>query len=221
MPSDPVRDEAERLVAAALAAVSLAARGLGGSRTSSFATGSAECCVCPVCRVIAAMRDPNADIAERLATGAGDLASGVASLLRSLSRPGPSASAEPSEADAFWDGLRQRSRADGDDDILREEDLDDEVWAAATRTPGAAEPAAPPPPMAKKAVKKAAKKAAAVPDPPPAKKVAKKAVKKAPGPASSGLRSAGSEATGATREDGASRGPGAGRAKASPRKMAP
>src|SRR5262245_61863063 len=86
---DPVRDEAERLVTAALAAVALAARGVGGGR---FATGSDECCVCPVCRVIAAMREPNADMTERLAAGAGDLASAVANLLRTLTRSANTAS---------------------------------------------------------------------------------------------------------------------------------
>jgi hypothetical protein len=89
----PVREEAERLVAAALAAVSTAARG-----TSGYATGSAECCVCPLCRVIAAMRDPNPEVAERLATGAGDLAAGVASLLRSFGGPRETSRPEPERA---------------------------------------------------------------------------------------------------------------------------
>ncbi|WP_432977446.1 hypothetical protein [Dactylosporangium sp. CA-233914] len=75
---DP-REEAERLVAAALAAVSMAARS-----TDGFATGSAECCVCPLCKAIAAARDPDPDLAERLATGAGDVAEGVASFLRAF-----------------------------------------------------------------------------------------------------------------------------------------
>jgi hypothetical protein len=171
--TDPVREEAERLVAAAMAAVSMAARGLGGrsrggpwstGAAGGFATGSAECCVCPVCRVIAAMREPDVDLAERLSSGAGDLAGGVAALLRSFSR---------------------RSRD--------EEDADD-AWHTATSAP-------PTTPMAKKAIAKkavakkaVAKKAvAAVPgeaataeapaeETPPkktAKKTAKKAVKKA------------------------------------------
>jgi hypothetical protein len=116
---DPVRDEAERLVAAAIAGLSLAARGLGGvagSRRgghsgSGFATGSPECCVCPVCRVISAMRDPNPDIAERLATGAGDLAAAVTGILRSLSRAGTSRTQPPDrEGDEFWDSLGRRAR---------------------------------------------------------------------------------------------------------------
>jgi hypothetical protein len=77
------REEAERLVATALA---MAGRsGLGGGATGGWATGSAECCVCPVCRVIAGLRDPHPMTAERLATGAGDVATGVASLLRAVS----------------------------------------------------------------------------------------------------------------------------------------
>ena len=82
MAADRVREEAEKLVAVALAALSTATRGLGGS---GFATGSAECCVCPVCRTIAAMRDPGSDLAERLTAGLGDLATGVTAVLRTLS----------------------------------------------------------------------------------------------------------------------------------------
>jgi hypothetical protein len=52
--------------------------------SAGFATGSADCCVCPVCRVIAALRDPSPELAERLATAAGDLAVGVSGLLRAL-----------------------------------------------------------------------------------------------------------------------------------------
>ncbi|MEO3817072.1 hypothetical protein [Plantactinospora sp. B24E8] len=50
-----------------------------------FATGGPACCVCPVCRAIGALRDPSPELVERLATGAGDLAAGVASLLRAFS----------------------------------------------------------------------------------------------------------------------------------------
>ena len=73
------RQEAERLVAAVLAAATLAA-----NANPQFSTGSAECCVCPLCKVIAAVRDPDPEMVERLATGAGDLAAGMASFLRHL-----------------------------------------------------------------------------------------------------------------------------------------
>jgi hypothetical protein len=109
------REEAERLVAAALAAASVAARGitrdasplagaadlagrlLAGSTGGHVATGSPECCVCPVCRAIAAVRDPSPEMALKLALGASDLASGLTGVLRSVgdlvagARPAPSA----------------------------------------------------------------------------------------------------------------------------------
>ncbi|MFK3982049.1 hypothetical protein ACI2K4_16940 [Micromonospora sp. NPDC050397] len=64
----------------------------GTATGAGFATGSAECCVCPICRAITALRDPSPEFAERLATGAGDFAAGLASLLRALSSAnGPTA----------------------------------------------------------------------------------------------------------------------------------
>ncbi|MEE6260549.1 hypothetical protein [Plantactinospora sonchi] len=56
-----------------------------GATRHGFATGGPECCVCPVCRVVTVLRDPSPELVERLATGAGDLAAGVASLLRAFS----------------------------------------------------------------------------------------------------------------------------------------
>jgi hypothetical protein len=111
-PTDPAsaREEAERLVATVLATVS--SGGLFGAARGPIATDSAECCVCPVCRTIAAMREPNPQFAERVATGAGDFAAGVASLLRSLSTPPPAAPEPPAPG----------ARDDGDD-----------VWRVATR----------------------------------------------------------------------------------------
>lgn len=97
-----VREEAERLVAAALAAASVAARGLvrtanplsgvadaaerllAGGGPGHVATGSPECCVCPLCRAIAAVRDPSPQVALKLATGAADLASNVTGVLRTV-----------------------------------------------------------------------------------------------------------------------------------------
>ncbi|GAA1744345.1 hypothetical protein GCM10009681_14020 [Luedemannella helvata] len=117
----------------------MAANGLAGAHLS---TGSPECCVCPVCRVIAAMRDPSPEFADRLAEGAADLATGVASMLRSLSGAAHhAASAAGATHDAGPGG------PDGDEPV-------DDPWRAATSTP----PTSPPPraPMARKAVKKAA-----------------------------------------------------------------
>jgi hypothetical protein len=125
-PTDPTsaREEAERLVATVLAAMSSAgpARGFGawfgragglGAGHGPIATGDAECCVCPVCRVIAAMRDPDPAFAERVATGAGDFAAGLASLLRSLSVPTPEAppSSPQDDAEDVW---RAATRKDND-----------------------------------------------------------------------------------------------------------
>jgi hypothetical protein len=162
------RDEAERLVAAVLAAATLAA-----NANPHLATGSAECCVCPLCKVIAAVRDPDPELVERVATGAGDLAAGLASFLRSVSTHRPGAS------DAAW------SQATGGQDGARQD-------GGAGDTPGArhAETTAPPAtPVAKKVAKKVVKKAVAKPtsdvseaETPPSPhpvKAAKKAVRKA------------------------------------------
>lgn len=73
------REEAERLVAVVLAAASMAA-----NANPRLSTGSAECCVCPLCKVIAAVRDPDPAVVERLTSGAGDLAAGVASFMRNV-----------------------------------------------------------------------------------------------------------------------------------------
>jgi hypothetical protein len=145
-PTDP-REEAERLIASILGSASVAADGLRG-----FATGSAECCVCPVCKAIAAAREPNPEFAERLASGAADLASGLAGVLRAFSN------AAQSVPTGFGRGSAE-----------------DDPWRAATRgtagakngtAPGSSEPAAPPTPpkpMAKKAVRPKAPQ----PDEPP------------------------------------------------------
>ncbi|MFI6265172.1 hypothetical protein [Micromonospora sp. NPDC051006] len=176
--TDPgsAREEAERLVATLLASARLAAAGpstgpwgpLGGIVSSvfghsapdgvnhptgtGFATGSAECCVCPVCRGIAALRDPSPEFAERLATGAGDLAAGVASLLRafaSATPPAPpagdqAAGATPAPAgpadDHVW---REATRSGHDSQPAPERD----VWSAATRAEETAAPAAAGPPV--------------------------------------------------------------------------
>jgi hypothetical protein len=209
MAADRVRDEAERLVAAAIATISSAARSFGtGNRTGAgVATGSAECCVCPVCRTIAAMRDPSGDLAERLASGVGDLATAASSILRTLAtRGGRPAEPEPApaaEGDEFWESLRRRA-ADAAKSYGRggattepaESTVDEDPWRVATSTDAATaapspdvphQGAAPEPPAtpepsapAKRVVKKAVKKPAAPPvEPVPAKKaVAKKAVAK-------------------------------------------
>jgi hypothetical protein len=111
-----LRAEAERLVAAGLAAVSVAADRIGaptrerggaaaagfdalgdmlfgpsGHRRHSVANDSPECCKCPVCRMIAAARKPNPVVAERLATGAGLLAESAVRMLRLVASAGSAA----------------------------------------------------------------------------------------------------------------------------------
>jgi hypothetical protein len=126
---DSARVEAERLVAAGLAALSMAADRIGaparerggaaaagydvlgdmlfgpsGHRRHRVANDSPACCRCPVCRVISAVRQPDPEVAERLATGVGNLAEGTARLLRSIAggsappgsaRPDPPGSTPP------------------------------------------------------------------------------------------------------------------------------
>jgi len=76
------RQEAEKLIAALLAAAAVAA-----NANPHWSTGSRECCACPLCKVIAAVRDPDPEMVERVATGAGDLAAGMASFLRHVASP--------------------------------------------------------------------------------------------------------------------------------------
>ncbi|TDB75058.1 hypothetical protein [Micromonospora sp. KC723] len=178
--TDPgsAREEAERLVATLLATARLATSGPGaaawgplggvlsgvlahsagtsrpagdGSGSGGFATGTPECCVCPVCRGIAALRDPSPEFAERLATGAGDLAAGIASLLRAFASAG-SGEASPrtpagttagagdeADADHVW---REATRTGHDSPSASERD----VWSAATRAgDGVVPPPAAPP----------------------------------------------------------------------------
>jgi hypothetical protein len=152
---DP-REEAERLVATALAALSVAA-----NSTAGFATGSAECCVCPVCKAIAAARDPDPAFAERLATGVGDLAVGLAGVLRAFGTPGnppggspgsprespPGSPRESPRESADRDEGERRATAPGSTRTPETPETND-VWQhATTETPMS------PKPMAKKAVK--------------------------------------------------------------------
>ncbi|MFC0533830.1 hypothetical protein [Phytohabitans kaempferiae] len=147
-PTDPAsaREEAERLVATVLATVS-SGRGFGSffgapHEPGPMATGSAECCVCPLCRAIAAMRDPNPQFAERVATGAGDFAAGVASLLRSLSVPPPAPPTGQSPTGQSPTGQsptgqsptgQSPTRQDGPTADSGSRDDEEDVWRAATR----------------------------------------------------------------------------------------
>lgn len=154
------REEAERLIAAALAAATLAA-----NANPHWSTGSAECCVCPLCKVIAAVRDPDPEFVERLATGAGDLAAGLTSFLRNIAPPERTAdpwheaTREPAEPQpsAQRRPSAQTRPADRPDLPAQSDSPADPAEQAGTPP---AEPTRPPvKPMAKKVAKKAVKKA--------------------------------------------------------------
>jgi hypothetical protein len=176
--TDPgsAREEAERLVATVLAAARLAARqdvgglaaaghqaaraaGLGplgdlisGVFGGGIATGTPECCVCPVCRGIAALRDPDPQFAERLAAGAGEVAAGVATVLRAFGEatrdrnPADPAPADPAPGDPDRDpGPADPRPADprpagpataapGPAETRGGSAREDQVWREATRT---------------------------------------------------------------------------------------
>ncbi|WP_405099111.1 hypothetical protein [Micromonospora sp. NBC_01412] len=120
-----------------------------------FATGAAECCICPVCRGIAALRDPSPEFAERLATGAGDLAAGVASLLRAFASAGDPAHRPPEPGEAAPPPPRTGEHQGSGDHVWREATRtghdsqpapEQDVWSAATRGEGRGVPAADVPP---------------------------------------------------------------------------
>ncbi|BFU46109.1 hypothetical protein [Krasilnikovia sp. MM14-A1004] len=106
-----------------------------GQHAGGWATGSAECCVCPLCRVITNLRDPSPDMAERLATGAGDFATGMASLLRAFSAMAAQRPPAPRPADPGTAGPVPHPASDPDS-----------TWSAATRAEAERPAAAPRPP---------------------------------------------------------------------------
>jgi len=79
----PLADEAARLVEAGLqwAQRLVASVDPTGER---LATGAPECGACPVCRAVAALRDPSPEVTERITTTVTDLATLVVTGLRTL-----------------------------------------------------------------------------------------------------------------------------------------
>src|SRR5947209_20135431 len=133
--ADDLRDEAERLVSAALAAASFAVRGAGKSLLGAkhVSTGTPECCVCPVCRGIAAVRNPSPQLAFTVAKGATEVAGGIASVLRAFSAatPRPAPPRTPRDPGATW---RSATRvADPPAAATQPPAADDDPWSAATR----------------------------------------------------------------------------------------
>lgn len=157
---EAIREEAERLVEAGLAAMSMVAdrigaptRQRGGAaaagyealgdmlfgparRGHSVANGSEECCRCPVCRVISAARDPDPDVTEKLATGVGALAEGAVRLARGVA--GAVGTVWPASPEGSPPGAATRPSGS------RRPGCEEDPWAAATAaaaTAPAAEPA--------------------------------------------------------------------------------
>src|SRR2546423_13845257 len=120
-----IRDEAERLVSATLAVASFALRG-----RRAFSTGTDECCVCPVCRGIAAVRNPSPQMMFTVARGATTVPSGIASALRGFSAvvpPPPPPAPTPRDPGATW---RSATRTE---EPPPPPPADDDPWGAATR----------------------------------------------------------------------------------------
>jgi hypothetical protein len=109
--SDPVREEAERLVTAAITGLSLAVRSIPGVAEHTFANESPECCICPICRVITAMRDPSPELTERLAGGVGDIAAAIAHALRGLAMERDQPAPTPGRTDHTWRDATRRGTA--------------------------------------------------------------------------------------------------------------
>src|SRR2546423_5135547 len=128
-----LRDEAERLVSAALAAASFAVRGAGRGLldTRHISTGTPECCVCPVCRGIAAVRNPSPELVFTVAKGATNVAGGIASALRTFGAAAPKPAPTPRDPDVTW-----RSATRAADPPARSDPSDDDPWSAATRAAG-------------------------------------------------------------------------------------
>jgi hypothetical protein len=107
-----------------------------------WSTGSVECCVCPICRTMATLRNPTPESAARLAGGAGDFATGVASLMRAVSamsgtRPRPARRDRPAppppDPDLAWSAATRTGRGGPPVDADPAPDEDGAPWAAATR----------------------------------------------------------------------------------------
>jgi hypothetical protein len=123
--------------------------GSGGGRQhrgGAWATGSAECCVCPVCRVISTMRDPSPETAVKLAIGAGELATGVASVMRAFSSmvgerttTPPPARPRPENRDENWSTA---TRTTNRPDDARSTATDPALVDPAATNPAATNPAA-------------------------------------------------------------------------------
>jgi len=123
-----LREEAERLVSAGMAAASYALRGVG--RVTPLGDVAD--------RVLGAVRSPSPQLAWKLASGLTDVASGVASVLRTVERfaaPPREPARRPRDAGATW---RAATRQAADARPGRRPAAGDDPWRAATADPPAA-----------------------------------------------------------------------------------
>ena len=86
----PLAEELTRFFGAAQAWVQ---RSILDPATARVATGSPECCQCPLCQVVEAVRGERPELLERFA----EVQSSVAQLLRSLTEPGVEPTTEAPE----------------------------------------------------------------------------------------------------------------------------
>jgi hypothetical protein len=124
-----IRDEAERLVSATLAAASYALRG-------AFSGGTGEACPCPVCRGIAAVRNPSPQLVFTVAKGATSVANGIASALRAFGAAVPPPAKTPRDPGATWRSATRTEQASAPPSSARPTQpppADDDPWGAATR----------------------------------------------------------------------------------------
>ncbi len=128
-----LREDAERLVSAGVAAMSHALRGV--ARVTPLADVAD--------RVLGAVRSPSPRLAWKLATGLTDVASGVASVLHTVERfaaPPRQPARHPRDAGATWRAATRAGRQAGS---RRTPAAGDDPWRAATADPpGAPDPVA-------------------------------------------------------------------------------
>jgi hypothetical protein len=91
----PLGEEAARLLGVAQQWLH---RAVLDPATAKVATGSPECCGCPICQLIAAARGDRPELAERLSearAAMSDLQAALAGLLRSVTESTPDAPGRP------------------------------------------------------------------------------------------------------------------------------
>lgn len=93
----PLGEEAARLLGAAQDWLH---RTVLDPATARVATGSAECCWCPLCQLIAALRGNRPELTERLSEALGaltELQAALAGLLRGFAEPAAAGDPPPAE----------------------------------------------------------------------------------------------------------------------------